>query len=374
MHFRSMGAQIPIRRMPDSERKPHFISDPLTMPEDSLHRQNVVACIWDFDKTLIPGYMQAPIFRHYGIDEKVFWDEVNALPAIYAEQGVRVSSESIYLNHLLTYVRSGRMPHLSNALLRELGKELQFFQGLPELFPALRRMVHETANYARFEIRLEHYIISTGLAEMIRGSAIYPFVENVYGCEFIEHPMPPDFARQEELPIAGPGEISQIGQLVDNTIKTRFIFEINKGTNKLASINVNSKVASSDRRVPINNMIYIADGPSDIPVFSVVRKHGGRAYAVYEPKNEKEFAQNDALREAGRVDHFGRADYREKSDTYMWLTTAIRKICDRIVNQSEAALDRRVGAPPRHLHRDEPPSPHGPAQSEMFAPNEPNGD
>ena len=336
------------------------------MPEDNLHRQNVVACIWDFDKTLIPGYMQTPIFRRFGIEENAFWKEVNALPAIYAEQGVRVAPEAVYLNHLLTYVRHGKMPRLSNAMLREMGAELTFFQGLPELFPTLRKMVQETPNYARFEIRLEHYIISTGLAEMIRGSAIFPFVENVYGCEFIEHPMPPDFARQEEMSIGGPGEISQIGQLVDNTIKTRFIFEINKGTNKLSSINVNSKIAPGDRRVPINNMIYVADGPSDIPVFSVVRKNGGRTYAVYEPKNEKEFAQNDALREAGRVAHFGRADYREGSDTYMWLSTAIRKICDRIVHESEAALDRRVGAPPRHLHRDEPLDPAGPAQSEMF--------
>jgi hypothetical protein len=343
------------------------------MPEDTLHRQNIVACVWDFDKTLIPGYMQSPIFRRFGVDEKTFWTEVNALPAIYAERGVRVAPETVYLNHLLTYVRHGRMPRLSNALLRELGRELVFFQGLPELFPALRRLVHETPNYARFEIRLEHYIISTGLAEMIRGSAIYPFVENVYGCEFIEHPLPPDFARQDELPIEGPGEISQIGQLVDNTIKTRFIFEINKGTNKLATINVNSKIDQADRRVPIRNMIYIADGPSDIPVFSVVRKYGGRAYAVYEPKNEKEFAQNDALREAGRVDHFGRADYREKSDTYLWLTTALRRVCDRIVRESEEALDRRVGAPPRHLHREDPPPPVGPSQAEMFSPHAPGG-
>lgn len=341
------------------------------MPEDSLHRQNIVACVWDFDKTLIPGYMQGPIFRRFGIDEKTFWEEVNALPAIYAEQGVRVAPESVYLNHLLTYVRHGRMPHLSNRLLRELGGELEFFQGLPEVFPALRKLVHETPAYARFEIKLEHYIISTGLAEMIRGSAIYPYVENVYGCEFVEHPMPPDFKRQDELPMEGPGEISQIGQLVDNTIKTRFIFEINKGTNKLSSINVNSKIDQADRRVPIRNMIYIADGPSDIPVFSVVRKHGGRTYAVYEPKNEKEFAQNDALREAGRVDHFGRADYRDKSDTFMWLTTTIRRICDRIVTESESALNRRVGAPPRHLHPDEPRPADGPAQSEMFGSGEP---
>ena len=231
------------------------------MPEDTLHRQNIVACIWDFDKTLIPGYMQAPLFKHFGIEERAFWNEVNALPDIYAKRGVRVSPETMYLNHLLTYVRHNRMEGLNNALLRELGKELKFFEGLPACFPALKKLIQETPAYARFEIKLEHYIISTGLAEMIRGSAIYPFVETVYGCEFIEEPLPPDFATQGEFPIEGPTEISQIGQLVDNTIKTRFIFEINKGTNKLESINVNSKVAQNDRRVPIRNMIYIADGP-----------------------------------------------------------------------------------------------------------------
>jgi hypothetical protein len=338
---------------------------PPSMPEDNLHRQNIVACVWDFDKTLIPGYMQAPLFRHFGVNERTFWNEVNALPAAYASQGVRVSPETVYLNHLLTYVRHNRMPGLNNALLRELGAELKFFQGLPECFPTLQNLVSQTPAYARFEIKLEHYIISTGLAEMIRGSAIAPYVENVYGCEFIEHPLPPDFTIQEEFGIEGPSEINQIGQLVDNTIKTRFIFEINKGTNKLDSISVNSKIAQEDRRVPIRNMIYIADGPSDIPVFAVVRKQGGRTYAVYEPKNEKEFAQNDTLREAGRVHHFGRADYREKSDTFLWLSNSVRKICDRIVNESEAALNRRVGSPPQHLHRDEPP-PRGAEQSEFF--------
>jgi len=112
-------------------------------------------------------------------------------------------------------------------------------------------------------------------------------------------------------------------------------------------------VAPEDRRVPISNMIYVADGPSDVPVFSVIRKYGGKAYAVYEPKNEKEFAQNDQLRGDGRVDHFGRADYREKSDTFMWITTHVRKICDRIVEDCERALTYRVGQPPRHIHKDE---------------------
>jgi hypothetical protein len=312
--------------------------------------------------------MQWPIFAHYGIDQKTFWEEVNDLPARYRERGLSSLSDGLYLNHILTYVRHGKFPGLNNALLRKLGAQLEFYQGLPRFFRVLKDLVAENPVYARYEIRLEHYVVSTGLAEMIRGSAIAPYVEQVYGCEFIENPLPPNFHTQPELEVETTPEIAQIGHLVDNTLKTRFIFEINKGTNKIQSIDVNSKVAPEDRRVPIRNMIYIADGPSDVPVFSVVRKHGGRAYAVYEPKNEKEFAQNDALRADERVDHFGRADYREKSDTYMWLTTHVRQICDRIVDECERALNYRVGRPPQHIHRDPPPprAPEPPAQSDLF--------
>lgn len=324
------------------------------MAEDNqLNRQNIIACIWDFDKTLIPGYMQWPIFRHFEVDEKRFWREVGRMPEYYRKQGQVVSHDILYLNHILTYVRHGRFAGLNNALLRQLGAQLSFYQGLPEFFPFLKKLIAEDPLYARYEIRLEHYIVSTGIAEMIRGSAIAPWVDAVYGCEFIENPLPPEFETQKELDIDHSSEIGQIGRLVDNTIKTRYIFEINKGTNKIESIDVNSKIAQEDRRIPIRNMIYVADGPSDVPVFSVVRKSGGRTYAVYEPKNEKEFAQNDALRSSGRVDHFGRADYREKSDTFMWLTTHVRQIADRIVESCEVALNRRVGRPPRHIHKDD---------------------
>lgn len=337
------------------------------MPEDNkLHRQNIVACIWDFDKTLIPGYMQWPIFRRYGVDENRFWKEVNRLPEIYRARGQKVADDIAYLNHMLTYVRHGRFAGLNNRLLREMGTELNFYQGLPGFFRVLKEMVADDPVYKRYDIRLEHYIVSTGLAEMVRGSAIAPWVEDVYGCEFIENPLPPDFDVQQEFTIDASAEIGQIAQMVDNTIKTRFIFEINKGTNKISTIDVNSKIEPDDRRVPIQNMIYVADGPSDVPVFSVVRKHGGRTYAVYEPGNEKEFAQNDELRSSGRVDHFGRADFREKSDTHMWLKTHVRRICDRMVEECESALNRRVGRPPRHIHEEDGKAQATDPQSELF--------
>jgi hypothetical protein len=137
--------------------------------------------------------------------------------------------------------------------------------------------------------------------------------------------------------------------VIDNTTKTRAIFEINKGTNKNPAIDVNSNIKPEDRRIPLQNMIYIADGPSDIPSFSVVKKGGGSAYAVYNPDSTAEFEQNDRLRQAGRVDHYGPADYEEKSQTSRWLRLQIHKICDRIVSDREAALALRVSRPPRHL-------------------------
>jgi hypothetical protein len=119
-----------------------------------LHPQNVIALVWDFDKTLIPGYMQDPIFATYNIDDEAFWREVNALPAHFARQGVTVHPDTAYLNHLLTYVQHGRMPGLTNARLRELGAQIRFHPGLPDFFRALREHLDQDPDVQRFEIRL----------------------------------------------------------------------------------------------------------------------------------------------------------------------------------------------------------------------------
>jgi hypothetical protein len=144
--------------------------------------------------------------------------------------------------------------------------------------------------------------------------------------------------------------IAQIGMVIDNTTKTRALFEINKGTNKNAAIDVNGNIAPEDRRIPFQNMIYIADGPSDIPSFSVVKKGGGKAYGVYNPARSDEFAQNDRLRQAGRIDHYGPADYAIGSSTSQWLKLHIQAMCDRIVSDRESAVATRVARPPRHLN------------------------
>ena len=157
---------------------------------DSLWFQHTAAVIWDFDKTLIPGYMQRPLLRHFGVDELEFWREVNALPEWYRRHGSqRVSTDVVYLHHLLEYVRAGAMAGLSNELLRRLGAQLTFYPGLPDFFERLRRRVADDPLYRQHDIRLEHYVISNGLRQMILGSGIAPYVDDVWACEFVEPPI-----------------------------------------------------------------------------------------------------------------------------------------------------------------------------------------
>ncbi len=319
-----------------------------------LFTQNHIAVIWDFDKTLIPGYMQQPIFERFNIDERNFWQEVNTMAERYKQRGYRVSGESVYLNHILTHVRNGEMKGLNNEMLRELGEEIEFYEGLPFFFEELRDEARSKPEYVKHDIKLEHYIVSTGLAEMIRGSLIAQHVEGIWGCEFIENPLLPGFLSQEEFHIETEKEICQIGTMIDNTTKTRALFEINKGSNKNESIDVNAKMAKEDRRIPFQNMIYIADGPSDVPSFSVIRKFGGKTYAVYKSGNIEEFEQNDRLLQTGRIHAYGPARYMSDSNTSMWLRMHIHKICERIVADREANLALRVTKPPKHLKDEEP--------------------
>ncbi|MDQ8200960.1 HAD family hydrolase [Pelagicoccus enzymogenes] len=323
----------------------------------SYSTQNKIAIVWDFDKTLIPGYMQQPIFEKFEIDEPLFWEEVNTMAERYKQRGYTVSGESVYLNHILTYARAGKMPGLNNKMLRQLGKEIVFYEGLPHFFEELRELTRSRPEYIRHDIQLEHYIVTTGLAEMVRGSAIAPYVDGIWGSEFIENPLQPGYLDQDDLEIESEDIISQIGTMIDNTTKTRALFEINKGANKNETIDVNAKMAAEDRRIPFQNMIYIADGPSDVPSFSVIRKFGGKAYAVYKPGNDAEFEQNDVLLQTDRIHAYGPARYSSESNTSMWLRMHVHKICQRIVTDREAYLTQRVAKPPKHLKDEAAPLP-----------------
>lgn len=320
------------------------------MPQP-LFMQNIIACIWDFDKTLIPGYMQEPLFAHYKVEPRAFWQEVAALPEYYRQGGLAmISSDTAYLNHILTYAREGVFKGLNNVTLRDLGRKITFYQGLPDFFNEVKNLVWNNAGYRQHDIQVEHYIVSTGLLQLILGSKIAPHIDGVWGCEFVEEPPPPGFRDKPGRDLKDrPKIISQIAYALDNTTKTRAIFEINKGSNKFSDINVNAKIPDEDRRVPFHNMIYIADGPSDVPVFSIINRFGGRTFAVYRPGSTEEFSQVNTLQKQGRVQSFGEANYTEGSQTAMWLKNAVSEIAESIVENRERALGLKIGQPPRHL-------------------------
>lgn len=112
---------------------------------------------------------------------------------------------------------------------------------------------------------------------------------------------------------------------------------------------MNHSVPYEERRIPFQNMIYIADGPSDVPVFSILNQYGGKTYAVYGPENRSEFRQVKTLMDQGRIQGMGPADYREGTPTALWIETTVNEIAHRIVSDREAALGDRVGKPPVHI-------------------------
>lgn len=298
---------------------------------------NIIAVIWDFDKTLVDGYMQDPIFKRYKVDSRSFWSEVNALPEAYKQQGVRTNPDTIYLNHFITCAQKGqRFAGLNNAMLRDFGKELRFYRGIPEIFEKTIQIVDQNSAYQEYGIKVEHYIVSTGFAETIRGSVVMNYVKAIWGCELIEHE------------IDGEKVLGEIGYTIDNTTKTRAIFEINKGT-PVNGVNVNSKMPEAMRRVRFENMIYIADGPSDIPAFSLVNKNGGSTFAIYPKGDIKAFQQIEQMRLDGRINMYAEANYSEGTTAFMWITNKIEEYANRMYRAEKAKLAESTSAAPHHL-------------------------
>lgn len=310
---------------------------------------NVIAIIWDFDQTLIPGYQQRPLFEEYGIDDATFWGEVNALSDAYRKRSIEVSKDTIYLNHILTYVQEGKMPRLTNRKLRELGGGVEFFRGMPDFLEHSRRHVEENPKFQSHGITVEHYVVSTGLRQLILGSAIAPHVKGVWACEFIEDPIASGFSTTDPPEATEDAQIAQVAYFLDNTTKTRAIWEINKGCNVDPSIDVNANIAHEDRRVPLRNMLYVADGPSDIPCFSILNQYNGRTLGVYNPENAKYFRNVKLLSDQGRIQFAAPADYTEGSPAWLWIMSTLADMGERIVRDRDRALTDRVQPPGGHI-------------------------
>ncbi len=299
---------------------------------------NVIAIIWDFDKTLISEYMQTPIFEDNEIDADMFWREVNSFPEKMQKEGIRVNKDTCYLNFLIKYAKDGRFKGLNNAKLKEYGTKLKFYKGVPEIFEKTKRIVEEESKYKEYDIKVEHYIVSTGTAETIRGSMVVDYVEDIWGCELIEE----ETANGEKV-------LSEVVYALDNTSKTRALFEINKGVGKRDGVEVNSKLSEEFRRVKFENMIYIADGPSDIPAFSLINKGNGSTFAIYPKGDEKAFRQVEKMREDGRINMYAEADYSENTTAYMWICNKVREYADRIYSAEKLRLANNTSSAPSHI-------------------------
>lgn len=296
--------------------------------------ENILAVIFDFDLTLSAEYMQAALFRKYHVEGKAFWQEKDQAIAAAKEKSINLDDECAYLNLMLRYVRKGHFPKLSNAELRELGKEVQLHAGLPEFLPRLKEQITADPAYAPYNVQLEFYVISSGLKEMVLGSALGPCLTGVFGAEFLED---------------GQGTIAEIARVIGHAKKPEFIHLINKGGNVNPDIDLNGMLPRDLRRVPFENMLYIGDGANDVPCFETLNKRGGKSFAVYNPASEEAFRQAYALQRDSRVLAFGPADYQKGSHTARVIERMLREMMQEQIESREEEIRKRASPGPKHI-------------------------
>jgi len=288
--------------------------------------QNIIALVYDYDQTLSPTYMQEEaLFPAFGIDSTKFWARCHVL---VKEQGY--DNELAYMKVMLDTLEPDRP---TNDDLRKLGESMTFYKGLPEMFSEFQKLL--TTQHEAHGIRLEHYIISSGIKVMIEGSRLAPFLTRVFGCEFAEDPQ---------------GHISFPKRVISHTQKTQYLFRINKGLLD-PNQDVNDHMPPEIRPVPFANMVYVGDGPTDVPCFTVMLRNGGNAIAVYNPEDAsrvsfKKCYQLSAL--ANRVKHIAPADYRPGSHLRLLLEQMVVEIADRIVEERRKNAETATVKAPTH--------------------------
>lgn len=289
--------------------------------------QNTIAIVYDYDQTLSPNYMQEEVlFPAFGIDARRFWKKCQELVA-----NESYDHELAYMRVMLEYLEIDRP---TNARLRELGRELRFYPGLPEMFEDFKAGLL-TPQHEAHGIRLEHYIISSGLKALIDGSRVAPHVKAVFGCEFAED---------------AQGRITFPKRVISHTQKTQYLFRINKGLLELSQ-DVNDHMPAEVRPVPFEHMIYVGDGPTDVPCFAVVRQNGGHAIAVYNPADETRSSFKKCYQlanHANRVRHIAPADFRVGSHLRLLLEQMVEDVATRILDRRARETEAGVVRAPRH--------------------------
>ncbi len=281
--------------------------------------QNTIALIFDFDDTLTDDSTTSLLSRH-GVDVDEFWKK--RMPSLVLAGW---DPTLAYLNMILDLVGDGcPLGKLSNAKLREFGGQLQFYEGLPEIFADLDGLVKE---HRISHPSIEYYIISGGLEEIIRGSSIAGYFHGIWGCRFSEN---------------SEGIISRVMNCISFTEKTKYIFHINKGLDASARerpYDVNRATPLDQRRIPLSNMIYVGDGLTDVPCFSLLEKSGGRGFGVFDPTKEGSPKKAwESLAAPHRVVSLNSPKYGETEDLGALLRVAVNQICVNLDLRSQMAV------------------------------------
>ncbi len=266
-----------------------------------MRKEPIVALIYDFDGTLSPGNMQEFGFiQAIGKSPEEFWRMSDDIA-----KGQDASNILAYMKLMFDEARTAGIK-LRREDFMKFGEKIELFAGVREWFKAVKK-------YGKSKgVKIEHYINSSGLAEMIEGTPIAKEFKRIFACSFLYNEK---------------GEAIWPGVAVDYTAKTQFLFKINKG---ILSIRDNKRVNESQmeekKRIPFSHMIYFGDGETDVPCMKIVKMFGGNSIAVYNPQIEKKKKTAQKLLRQKRVNFMSPADYTVGSRTYKLVCAIIDKI------------------------------------------------
>lgn len=266
-----------------------------------MKRKPIIALIYDFDGTLSPGNMQEFGFiQAVGKTPGEFWVESDRI-AITND----ASNVLAYMKLMFDEAKKHGI-RLTKKDLREFGKTIALFDGVKNWF----KIVNEYGE--AHGVKVEHYINSSGLKEIIDGSPIAKEFKHVFAGSFIYNEK---------------GEAVWPGMSVDYTAKTQFLFKISKGIfSSRDSKEVNESMADDKKRIPFNHMIYLGDGDTDVPCMKIVNMFGGHSIAVFDPANDRKRETAQKLLRQGRVKFITPANYTRDSRSFRIVTSIIDKI------------------------------------------------
>lgn len=266
------------------------------------------ALCYDFDGTLAPGNMQERDFiPQIGMTTKAFWKEVGAQSERHQADNILV-----YMRLMLAKANAAEV-QIRKVNFSEYGASLEFFPGVYST-PIDNWFVRIT-DYAKASgVALQHYIVSSGIKEMVEGTPIGKYFRAIYASSFMyDH----------------HGVAIWPALALNYTTKTQYLFRINKGSLSVADHSIiNKYVPQDERAVPFPHMVYIGDGDTDIPCFRLVKDQGGHSVAVYEPGKKGAKAKAAKIHEDGRVNFVAAADYSVGSQ----MDRVIKGVIDKIAS------------------------------------------